>query len=851
MNNGNDEDSAQQVSGGLQAPTDNSIMQGAQVGAQEQSDGSDLGFFPLGPRPQPSIANQGPMWNLLKGNMNTHREHAFRRVEDSNGYVFLPHLMDPGWALPQDNSPIPFDSAVLYAATGTKGIDPSTAQYTFNQLCRGEVDARSNPVRWETMNGQPEPRFCTHTLFPTKFTRTLGARTDTFHMSFYCFYSSNKIIPPTGSWTPIYKPFTLAPDATIDGESPDQAVVNIDVALLHDESALLAIMASCQNAYALSNAYITFIPRIDNALFRTSTHWSHPSRYTIGGASLGMAVFAAIKGWLPILYTGYLNAPMPGAKFISNPEVREAMSMAKYGKSLYSPASYEYTFTNKDGRLEVATAQYSTGYNDTPWYLNPESAGQDAAVATATESTPILSRMMAQPNFVESVGSIFGKLVYATVHGIPIFLPMQSSIRTDLVTFVSRFRDLPKAIQWMGMVPTYYTAAMMEDGYPMLTRIEGQLDVIPNIIMPLTMTDASALQLRLFNIISQRDELRVRIGSAGGATRSQQIKMFTRAKQNYIDINAAEYTKAEIARAPEQKRIEATRETAKQEGWSRGKTNQAIDTLRAEFKAKRMTSQREKETAKQAKAATVKSAVDAKRLDIKNKKTSDRDAKANIRTRYRALDDPTKADKQKLRSDLAAVAKPTQSNKQKYAAKNLSGKMTSQRLKRNADGSYSEDTKAQLRARRSANDAIIEANPGENPGQYSSKQRGEARSNVMQAEKEELARLRALTGGRGTGGRGRGRGFGSADGSFDGRGGRASAAGSYGGPRGIPGPSPQQLMANAYAAQGARNRERATLEAWGPKELNSQGQAEGTFGEIGQTVGGLLGGGLDMIEHLL
>ena len=309
----------------------------------QPGDGSDYGFFQSQGRLPPPSLSSGPMWNKLQGNMDDRRAQVFQRVE-GKGHVYLPSQLLPGWNAPDTNDPIPFVTAVTYSAAGIKGAtDPvkEASNYSFNQICRGEVNKDSEPYRWETIGRVDEPKFCTHTLFPTKFTRTFGAKTDTFFMSYYCFYSSNPITPPEGSWTPDYKEFSLSPDALVDGEAPTGATVKVDMTLINDESCIVSIIASCQNAYALSGAHITFVPRIDPELFKRSTHWSHPSRYTIGGASLGMAVFAAIKGWLPVLYTGYINAPVQGAKFITNPEIRDAMSKAKYGESLYAPASYK------------------------------------------------------------------------------------------------------------------------------------------------------------------------------------------------------------------------------------------------------------------------------------------------------------------------------------------------------------------------------------------------------------------------------------------------------------------------------------------------------------------------------
>lgn len=851
----------------------------ATIGNPDLGQAYNLGYAPLAGRiPAPDPESTGQMFNLLRGNMENRRDHVFRRVE-AGPYSCLPKDKLPGWGFPAGNSPIPSEEAIKYAACGTKGSDRQ-ADYTFNQICRGEVagDPQSPPVRWETMGADKStPSFCTHTLFPTKFTRTLGAKTDTFYMSYYCIYSSRPIAPPQGSWTPQYKDFSLEKDATIDGETDYRPVINVDMALLNDENAIVSVIASCQNAYALSGAYITFVPRIDNALFLTSTYWSHASRYTIGGASLGMAVFAAIKGWMPILYTGYLNAPMPGARFITNVDVREAMSKEKYGVGLFAPASYSF---DNDGKQ--VSGQFATGYDDNPWYLNPDTSVTDAA-QNQPVAPPIMSRYMAQPNFVETVGNIFSKLIYAVVQGIPIFIPMQSSFRTDLVTFVSRFRTNNKAIQWMGMVPTFYTAAQMEDGYPMLTRVEGQFDVVPNIIMPLTMTDASLLQLRLFNIIASRGTVRARIGTAGGPTRATQISMFQGARQNMIDIAANEYMANRARGAPERDRLQDERNLAEKEGWARGKTNRALDAIRAEFKTARATAKQQKATDNKIKATRVKEAVDKERASIKKKKEDIRDAKLKLRTDYRYINKPTDAEKATLRGALRAVPALPKSSKQQYAAKAFRDKMFSQKAKREADGTYSAETKADLKARRSANEARIRNNPEENPGQYTSQQRGAMRAMANRSMQENLANARsqiadqqvaiaalqapqAATTEFGSPGAGRGAGRGAAGrGANAGRGRGANvttnntASGRFGG-----GIYDMQTGVNPWQAGGSANGFFPTPPppppiAGGTSIQNSAGYypwqeggtTSGKFGDTSGAAGGLFGTVGDVIDHLI
>lgn len=673
----------------------------------------------------------GAMWSNLAQGLDAKRDSVFRRVENPNTpHVFLPHLLSPGYDLNVDETGgVAFEWAVKFAACGTKGEPPGTSTaYVTNQLLRGEMNPQQNrPYRWET------GKFCTHTLFPTKFTRTVGKKVDTFFMSYYCFYSSFPIRPPAGSFQPDYHPFTLNNDATITGETASGAVVYIDRSLINDENALLSIIASCQNAYALDRAYITFIPRIDSMLFRTSTHWSDPSKYTIGGSSLGLAVFAAIKGWLPVLYTGYLNAPLPGGKLITAPDARAVLSVAKYDQLFFAPAT-------SDGQT------YNPYYDDKPWYLNPDAkVSQTQAPATWDQGVPIIDRYMAQPNFVESVGAVFSKIIYAVTHKIPIFIPMQTSFRTDMVSYIAKFRSNPKAIQWMGLVPTYYLASMMEDGYPQLTRQEGSsvTDTIPNIFMPLTMTDASTLQLRLFRNLALMDQVQVAVGFAGGAARRAQTNLFNNAERSMVKIAAAEYAANERERAVERKAVRDAREEAARQNLNKTQTFNLINTQKERFAELRKENKKAKKDANAVKVTAGKTAIDA----LRKKKSDDEIERRNLRlkeqARFRAIDNPTEAQKSAYRQKLMQIKnmkKPTV--KQQYAQV-ARIRANPQKYKKNAMGVYDDDTRAKMKALKAKNNDIIQKHPEFNLGQKSSATVSKNRKEALAKQAEEAALYRA------------------------------------------------------------------------------------------------------------
>ena len=681
------------------------------------------------------------MWNHLKDNdVEKSKNQVFKRVENpQKPHIYVPHRLEPGYLIRQEDimqgqvgQYIDFAKAIKYAATGTMNTNQNSGvplmRYMTSQIERGEWGMPMNgPIRWEHAGGKTDNHFCTHALFPVKFTRTYAKKIDTFYMSYYVFYSSIPVKPNDQSFTPTYKPFTLAPDATVDGVGAG-AVVNVDMTLINDENAILAIIASCQNSYAKSNSYITFIPRIDESLYTTSVNWSSPTRYTFGGASCGMAVFAAIKGWMSVLYTGYINAPVPGGKFITNEETREAMVQQRYGAGLRNSA----------------VEGFQSGYQDDPWYLRADDRPPRPAGAPAvTPSSSLVSRVMAQPNFVESVGAIFSKIVYATAHKIPIFIPMQSSFRTDMVSYIARFRQSPKAIQWMGIVPTCYTAAMMEDGYPMITRSEqsATLNIVPNIFMPLTFTDANMMQLRFMAASSYNDTINAEVGFAGGSLyRDAQTKMFRQSRNEMIKLAANEATQRYAENAQERSAIKDARDEARRESLNRPDTYSLLQKTREPFKAARERKVEQNKQAKKEVTDRVKAKVKEIREKAKQGKMSLQQQMKAVKDTFMSLVKPTEQERKTYALDMKKLreSKPTPIKKQFAQFKGMTPQH--QKFRKQDDGTYSEATKAAMKQLRAKNEKVITAYPSNNPGTSTAAQRKRA----AELRGEQMKRDRAL-----------------------------------------------------------------------------------------------------------
>ena len=735
------------IAGGMQVPMAATTMQEDIPLTQEGEVPYTHELFPAG----------AGMWNHLRdNNVDASKNQVFKRVENpQTPHVYVPFRLDPGYAIqPQHlkqgqlgssytGQYIEFADAKEYAATGTRNTSANDSttilRYSNSQIQRGEWGSRINgPIRWENAGRTNNNHFCTHTLFPVKFTRTYAKKIDTFYMSYYVFYSSVPIKPHEKAFTPAYKEFILSPDATVDGVGAG-ASVKVDMTLINDENAILAIIASCQNSYAKSNSYITFIPRIDESLYTSSVNWSSPTRYTFGGSSCGMAVFAAIKGWMSVLYTGYINAPVPGGKFISNEETREAMVQQRYGT-----IDNANNFTAGPGLRDTAGG-YQSSYQDEPWYLRAsDQPARQAGQPALTSAPSVISRVMAQPNFVESVGGIFSKIVYAAVHHIPIFIPMQSSFRVDMVSYIARFRQSPKAIQWMGIVPTCYTAAMMEDGYPMVTRSDqsATLNTVPNIFMPLTFTDANAMQLRFMLTIAYNDNVNAEVGFAGGPiNRNAQRSMFRSARDEMINLAASESDRRYASQQGERDAMQEARDRAEKENLDRPQRYELFKQTRQPFKVERERKAAQKDQAKKATSNRVKLEVDRIRARIKQGKLALKDQMSTLKDQYMKIAKPTEQESKTFALEMKKLreSKPAAPKKQYAQIKGMTP--TSAKFRKEADGTYSKATKDAMKRLKDANDKIINANPRSNPGLTTAAERKEAAEKRGQVSKNEKAIL--------------------------------------------------------------------------------------------------------------
>lgn len=282
------------------------------------------------------------------------------------------------------------------------------------QMSRGQLGLKNNNVtvkRWEYLGSGNA--FINYARFPTVLRYRSQQKQFTAPVSMIVGYSSFKpsenkngqvgVLPHNAKWTEV----KLQPNAG----SNQTIQVFVDSVLVGDESCWLSILASLENSYPVNGTYIWFYPEVNDEYFAHGAIFGHPSNCKITGASLGMAVFAAVSGWAPVFYTGYIKYIQPG-KVLSRPTFsREGVNVA---------------------------AQYD------------------------------VQQVFKQLNFVDTVRDIPMKIALALACGGVIIFPSSDEYMKPMNSFIGLENTRNDFRAMMKIFPSIYTMSMAQDGVPVL-----------------------------------------------------------------------------------------------------------------------------------------------------------------------------------------------------------------------------------------------------------------------------------------------------------------------------------------------------------------------------------------------
>lgn len=254
----------------------------------------------------------------------------------------------------------------------------------------------------------------------------------------------------------------LSPDPKVgSGDLNKPIYVYVDSTYIADNNAALSIMSALQNSFPVAGSYIYMYPDVVNReLFGSNSPFSNPANSKVGGASLGMAVFAAVSGWPPYMYTGYIPYPVPGYK-LQGDQVYRGLVNSEFHRT--HPGFYE--------KAGPDTASVAPGY-------------EVAAKA--------LVRVSKQLNFVESVADLPLKMAFAIANSFPFICPASTSLGEATSSVLSRLDNQAFFRTYLEALPTFYTMSMAQDGEPAAT-FRGNQVVVANVFLGSTVTEFSTL----------------------------------------------------------------------------------------------------------------------------------------------------------------------------------------------------------------------------------------------------------------------------------------------------------------------------------------------------------------------
>lgn len=209
-------------------------------------------------------------------------------------------------------------------------------------------------------------------------------------------------------------------------------MVYVDTALIGDEHCARSIVASLENSSVQNGGYIYFFPEVsDTVRSNANLPFKNPDDHKVSGASLGMAIFAAVQGWPSILYTGYTSFIVPGYKIQHNSNYSQQTAAA-----MGNPRPQYY-----GGAPQSWSSQGMTVYGDS------------------------YAKIAKQIDFVDSVQDLPFKMILSVFHKIPIVIPMSGSFGETTSSYVDVANKNWKT-SLLNFFQLTYTMANSERGLP-------------------------------------------------------------------------------------------------------------------------------------------------------------------------------------------------------------------------------------------------------------------------------------------------------------------------------------------------------------------------------------------------
>lgn len=335
----------------------------------------------------------------------------------------------------------------MFTRSGTDILNPSrqVGDILFATTFRGQ-ESKSNKgstIQWDDtvhfFNSARFPAVCRYTKDKTTFAYPCSFRV--CYSSFEPTWSKNErqgLLTHKPNWVQIH----LQPDRGSNLKVP----VYVDNTLIGDVHSKLSLIASLENSSPQANSFIYFFPDVsDKVLANPESHFFITQNHKITGASLGMAVFAAVSGWPDILYTGYVKYIVPEGK-----QERNMAYQTSLAEKMQNQGSNAQMW-----RTSTAMSTLINAKDDYRVYNNP------------------IVRVVKQMNFVEQIADLPMKIAYASNIGLPLVFPSSSQDGESIHDFLNSAGNVSAMRNYLELMPEVYTMSMAQDASPVVRNVGG------------------------------------------------------------------------------------------------------------------------------------------------------------------------------------------------------------------------------------------------------------------------------------------------------------------------------------------------------------------------------------------
>lgn len=180
------------------------------------------------------------------------------------------------------------------------------------------ISRGQNGARWESRSIAANGAFLSYTFFPAVLRMGSGIYTIMYIVIYSSHRISNRLLDYSYNNTGMADEFVRV--RTVPSTYGTSETINVYSHFIGDQNAQLSTVAALTNTSPVADSFLYVAPWVTPEFYAEHMSVMGPNAFNVSGASLGLAIAAAVLGAPPILYTGQLanfgNNRLPrGPKF--------------------------------------------------------------------------------------------------------------------------------------------------------------------------------------------------------------------------------------------------------------------------------------------------------------------------------------------------------------------------------------------------------------------------------------------------------------------------------------------------------------------------------------------------------